>query len=335
MSNLFARTSEFRLRSFKREVSAGAAYIGLLMSVGLIAPSFFRASNLRDLAIDNAAVLIIATGMTLVILVGEIDISVGSQFALCTVAAGVLAKAGVPVLLLAPCVIMVGAVLGATGGAMVAWLRMPSIVVTLALMVAWRDGLRWLTGGEWVQNLPSDFQWFGLEQKLGQLAIILCGLVVLIFFGWGLRHLAAGRALYAVGSDAEAARLAGIEPRPIIFAVFLLMGALVGLAAVLNAVRFAVVPSNAGLGLELKAIAAVVVGGTSITGGRGTLVGTVIGVALLGTIGTALTFVGINPYWEKAIQGAIILAALASDAGFGRINYHGGFRAASAGADQN
>jgi rhamnose transport system permease protein len=97
------------------------------------------------------------------------------------------------------------------------------------------------------------------------------------------------------------------------FFVFVLMGALVGLAALLNAVRFSTVPSNAGLGLELKAIAAVVVGGTAITGGRGTMLGTLIGVALLGTIGTALTFVGINPFWEKAIQGAIILAALASD----------------------
>jgi len=91
------------------------------------------------------------------------------------------------------------------------------------------------------------------------------------------------------------------------------LNALVGLAALLNAMRFSIVPSNAGIGLELKAIAAVVVGGTAITGGRGSILGTLIGVALLGTIGTALTFVGINPFWEKAIQGAIILAAVVSD----------------------
>jgi rhamnose transport system permease protein len=100
--------------------------------------------------------------------------------------------------------------------------------------------------------------------------------------------------------------------------IFVLMGALVGLAALLNAIRFSTVPSNAGVGLELKAIAAVVVGGTAITGGRGTLIGTLVGVALLGTIGTALTFVGINPFWEKAMQGAIIIAALASDFVWGR-----------------
>ena len=138
-------------------------------------------------------------------------------------------------------------------------------------------------------------------------------------FGWTLRNLRIGRSIYAVGSDAEAARLVGIEPPRIIFGVFLIMGALVGLAAILNATRFSIVPSNAGIGLELKAIAAVVVGGTAITGGRGTLFGTLIGVALLGTIGTALTFLGVNPFWEKAIQGAIILAALVSDVLLGPI----------------
>jgi len=142
-------------------------------------------------------------------------------------------------------------------------------------------------------------------------------------FSWILHNLAAGRAVYAVGSDSEAARLAGIDPKRIVFVVFAVMGALVGLAALLNAVRFSVVPGNSGVGLELKAIAAVVVGGTAISGGRGHLFGTLIGVALLGTIGTALTFLGINPFWEKAIQGAIILVALVSDVALGRLEHHG------------
>jgi rhamnose transport system permease protein len=106
----------------------------------------------------------------------------------------------------------------------------------------------------------------------------------------------------------------------VIFGVFVVVGALTGLASVLGAARFSSVPSNAGLGLELKAIAAVVVGGTAITGGRGTLVGTFIGAALLGTIGTALTFVGINPFWERSIQGVIILMALVSDTALGRLD---------------
>jgi rhamnose transport system permease protein len=301
------------LKRYKREASALAAYLILLLGMALIAPAFFNPGNLRDLAMNNAAVLLVAVGMTLVILAGEIDISVGSQFAVCTVAAGWFAKAGVPILLVVPLVIVTGSLLGAVGGAFVGRLRMPSIVVTLALMVAWRDGLRWITEGAWIQDLPVEFQWFGFGQAAGQLLILLGALIVVAVFGWALHNLSAGRAIYAVGSDAEAARLAGIEKQNVVLVVFILMGALVGLAAVLNAARFSIVPSNAGMGLELKAIAAVVVGGTAITGGRGSLAGTLIGVALLGTIGTALTFAGINPFWEKSIQGAIILVALVSE----------------------
>ena len=174
--------------------------------------------------------------------------------------------------------------MGAAGGLLVGRLGLPSIIVTLAMLVAWRDALRWVTEGAWVQELPANFQWFGLGQTLAQWLIVATSLIVLVVFSWMLRNLGVGRAIYAVGSDREAARLAGVEPKRVVFGVFVLMGALTGLAALLNAVRFSAVPSNAGVGLELKAIAAVVVGGTAITGGRGTLLGTLIGVALLGTM---------------------------------------------------
>jgi rhamnose transport system permease protein len=302
-----------QLKNYKRELSAALAYAVLLVVVAVIAPSFFSGANLRDLALNNAPVLLVSLAMSLVILTGQIDISVGSLFAVASVAAGWLAKSGVPIGLLLPIVVLLGASMGAINGVLVGWLRLPSIIVTLAMLVAWRDALRWTTGGEWVQNLPAGFQWFGLGQSLGQWVIVLVSVAVLAGLSWAPHKLAIGRAVYAVGSDAEAARLAGIDPARVTAAVFVVMGALVGLGALLNAVRFSTVPSNAGLGLELKAVAAVVVGGTAINGGRGTLIGTLIGVALLGTIGPALTFVGINPFWEKAIQGAIILAALASD----------------------
>lgn len=302
----------------KRELSVAVAYLALLLFVAAAAPQFYRLDNARDLLISNASVLLVATGMTLVVLVGHIDISVGAQFAVASVIAGWLAKAGAPLPLLIVLVALVGAFMGLVNGALTAGLRIPSIVVTLAAMVAWRDALRWATEGAWVQNLPGNFQWFGLGQTWGQALIIGTALVVFFCFAWGLRHLAAGRAVYAVGSDAEAARLAGLQTRLIVCGAFIILGVLTGVAALLNAVRFIDVQSNAGVGLELKAIAAVVVGGTSITGGRGTLVGTLIGVALLGTIGTALTFLGINAFWEKAIQGAIIIAAVAAEPIFGR-----------------
>ncbi len=312
-----------KLLRYKRELAAALAYVVLLALIGLVSPSFFSATNLRDLALNNAPVLLVAIGMTLVILVGEIDISVGSQFAVCSVAAGWLAKAGVPMALLLPFVLALGMAMGALNGFLVGHLRLPSIIVTLAMLSVWRDALRWVTQGAWVENVPGNFQWFGLGQTVGQWLIVIFSLLVLAAFSWLLRNLGVGRAIYAVGSDAEAARLAGIESHSVVFWVFAVTGALVGLAALLNAVRFGAVPSNAGIGLELKAVAAVVVGGTAITGGRGSLAGTLVGAALLGTIGTGLTFMGVNPFWEKAIQGGIILAALVSNVVLGRVEQHG------------
>ncbi|HVQ30814.1 MAG TPA: ABC transporter permease [Vicinamibacteria bacterium] len=312
-----------RLGRHKQEIAALLAWAALLGLLHWIAPSFFAPDNLRDLALNNAPLLIVATGMTLVILVGQIDISVGSQFAIVSVCVGLVAKAGVPTPLLFVAALALGAILGAVNGLLVGRLGLPSIIVTLATLVAWRDGLRWVTEGAWVQDLPADFQWLGLGQAKGQRLIVAVALLVLVGLALALRHLAAGRAVYAVGSDREAARLAGIEPAGVVFFVFVLVGALTGLGALLNAVRFSSVPSSPGLGMELKAVAAVVVGGTAIRGGRGTLLGTLIGVGLLGTIGPALTFAGVNPFWEKAIQGAIILGALASDRVLGRLESHG------------
>lgn len=315
---------------YKREISAAIAFAVLLLFVGIVTPSFFDAGNLRDLVINNAPTLLIAIGMTLVILVGQIDISVGSQFAVCSIAAGVLAKTGMPMPLLFVCILIIGALLGSVNGVLIGWLRMPAIIVTLAMLVLWRDALRWITEGAWVQNLPANFQWFGMGQSAGELLIVGISLFLFIAFAWSLRNLTAGRKIFAVGSDEEAARLAGIDSPKIVFWVFAITGALIGLAALLNAVRFSAIPGNSGVGLEMKAIAAVVVGGAAISGGRATLIGTLIGVALLGTIGTALTFLGINPFWEKAIQGAIILAALVSDVVLGRIERNGKFSFASA-----
>jgi len=298
----------------RREISLAIAILALGAVLGVAAPGFFAWSNQVDVLMTNMPVLIAALGMTLVILTGQIDISVGSQFAISSVAAGVFAKLGLPIPLAGVAACAVGAGFGAVNGALVAYARIPAIVVTLATMVALRDGLRWITQGAWVQDLPPSFQWFGAPQAASQTITVAAALVLLLVTGWGLRNLAAGRAVYATGSNAEAARLAGIDPARVVFVVFVLAGALAGCAAFFNAVRFNQIPSNAGLGLEMKVIAAVIVGGTAVTGGRGTVVGTFLGVVLLGSIGPALTFLGINAYWERAIQGAIILASVAIDA---------------------
>jgi len=302
------------MKTHSREISVAIAIFALAILLAFAAPAYFSHENLTDLFLANVPVLIVALGMTLVIIVGQIDISVGSIFAICAVTAGLLAKSGfdAPIAGLGAC--LTGAALGALNGTLVAYVRIPSIVVTLASMVALRDALRWQTQGTWVQDLPAGFQWFGLSQSAYPLMSLTVAVILSWGAAWGLRNVAAGRAVYATGSNQEAARLAGIHTSLVTFSVFGLMGALTGFAAALNAVRFNQIPSNSGLGLEMKVIAAVVVGGAAITGGKGTILGTVLGVILLGAIGPALTFLGISAYWERAVQGGIILAAVVIDA---------------------
>ena len=297
----------------KRELSVAAAILGVAAVLAVVAPAYFDPNNLRDIFLSNASVLIVAIGMTLVILTGEIDISVGSIFAISGVVAGVLAKAGLPLIVVVFCAVLAGAGLGAINGALIAYARIPSIVVTLATMVALRDGLRWVTQGQWVYGLPEGFQWLGLSQSAHSMLLAGLAMVAIGVSLWGLRVLNIGRAVYATGSNREAARLNGLDTSLIVCGVFVVIGALAGMAAVLNATRFSQIPINAGLGLELKVIAAVVVGGAAITGGRGTMVGTLLGVVLLAAIGPALTFLGVSAYWERALQGTIILIAVAAD----------------------
>jgi rhamnose transport system permease protein len=302
------------MRRYQREISVAVAFAVLLLVLAVAAPSFYSAEQLRAVLVSGAPVLLAAVGMTLVILARHIDISVGSQFAICGVVAGLLARAGVPMPLVVVATLLTGAAMGSLNGALVAGLNLPSIVVTLATLVILREALRWAREGELVRDLPPGFQWFGAGQRVGQWLVVGVALAVLLAVAWGLRYLAAGRAVYATGSDQEAARLAGIRPRRVVFGVFVAMGALAGLAALLNAVRFPIVNPTTGTGLELQVIAAAVVGGVAVSGGRGTLLGTLVGVALLGTIGPALTNLHVEAQWEKAIQGVIILAAVAGDA---------------------
>jgi rhamnose transport system permease protein len=302
------------VKRFRSEISVALAIAALLIVLAFLAPGFFTRQNLSDLLLTNMPVLIVALGMTLVILTGHIDISVGTMFAICSVAAGEFAKLGLSAVGAGVAACAVGAILGAINGALVAYARIPSVVVTLAAMVAFRDALRWITQGAWVQDLPADFQWLATTQATSTAITFAAASVLSIGMAWGLRNLAAGRSVYATGSNFNAARLVGIDSALVAFSVFAITGALTGCAALLNSVRFNQIPSNAGIGMEMKVITAVVVGGTAITGGRGSIQGTLLGVILLGLISPALTFLGFSAYWERAIQGLIILCAVGFDA---------------------
>jgi rhamnose transport system permease protein len=295
-----------------REFSVALALGLLLLFLAVAAPTFYQPQPLLSLLAREAPTLVVACGIALVIICRQIDISVGSQFSVCSVCAGLLASMNWPLALVLPASVAIGALFGAVNGVLVAGLRLPSIVVTLATMVTWREGLRWLRQGVWV-DLPNGIQWFGLSQATGQWTLIIIALLLLVFMAVAMKHLSAGRFVYAVGSDAEAARLAGIRPQLVTFTTFVLMGALVGLAAMMNVAQSPQVDPNSGTGLELKVIAAVVVGGVAISGGRGNLWGVFVGLLLLACVSPALTHLHVEAYWEKAIQGAIILLAVVAD----------------------
>jgi rhamnose transport system permease protein len=295
-----------------RELTVAAALALLLVALAIFAPHFFALQPLLSRLTAQTPALVAAIGMTLIIISRQIDISIGSQFGMCAVIAGLLAAMKLPLAVVALASIGAGAAMGALNGALVAWLGLPSIVVTLATMVTWKEALRLWQQGR-LLNLPPGVQWFGLSQPAGQTVLIVFAVTLLALAAWAMKNLAGGRHVYAVGTDAEAARLAGIDPKRTTFGVFVLMGALVGVAAMMNVAQSPQVQPTSGDGLELKVIAACVVGGVAISGGRGNLWGVFPGLLLLANVNPALTHFHVQAYWEKAIQGLVILLAIMAD----------------------
>ncbi len=300
------------MNKYFRELTVAAALLLLMLGLAIFAPHFFQIQPLISRLTSQMPALILAIGVALVIISRQIDISIGAQFSMCAIIAGVTAGAGLPLGVAIFAALGAGALMGALNGVLVAWLGLPSIVVTLATMVTWQEALRLWQQGR-LLPLPAGVQWFGLSQAGGQAVVISLTFILLIGAAWALKNLSAGRFIYATGTDAEAARLAGIDPKRTTFGVFVLMGILAGLAAVFNMVQSPQVQPNAGDGLDLKAIAAAVVGGVAISGGRGTLWGVLLGMLLLANVNPALTHFHQPPYWEKAIQGLVILLAVVAD----------------------
>lgn len=285
----------------------------LLVLLALRAPGFFDAANLLSIVVGAAPLLVAAIGATLVIVTRQIDVSIGSQFSLCAVGVGLMVNAGVPIPLATIIAIILGAALGLANGLLVGVVKLPAIVATLGTMVIWRELLRWWREGEFVHNLPAGFQWFGLSQTGGQITVVAAALALWGAIALAARHTHPGRDVFLVGSNPEAARLLGLRPTRVVVGVFVLSGITAALAAVLGSVRFGDIDPGAGAGLELRAIAAAVVGGAAVSGGRASMLGVLLGVVLLSIIGPALVFLGVQPQWERVIQGLIILIAVGAD----------------------
>jgi ribose/xylose/arabinose/galactoside ABC-type transport system permease subunit len=282
----------------------------LSLVLGVLEPAFLSAGNWRDILSNAAAPAIAAVGMTGLIAAGAIDISVGSILAVCAVVAGLTARSGWPLALVGATTIGTGALLGAVNGGFTAYAGIPAIIVTLGTMGILRGLMTWITEGVWIRNLPASFTALGEGTWVGIPYGVWIAAACAVGGGLVLARTRFGRRAYAIGSNARGARLSGIRVSGVLLGLFVLSGALVGLAAMVQASRFTVIQSNTGKGFELQVITAVVVGGTDIFGGRGTVLGSVLGALLLAVVSTALTFLRIPAEWEPTVQGALILLAV-------------------------
>jgi ribose/xylose/arabinose/galactoside ABC-type transport system permease subunit len=278
-----------------------------------LAPSFFSLDNLVNVALSIAVIGILAVGMTFVILTGGIDLSIGSVVALAGVAAAMLTLATGSAALGFAAAVAVAVFCGAFNGFFTAYLKVPPFIVTLAVLTVAR-GLAFIWAeGRSVGNLPETFGRLGKYSVAGVPASVLIMLACFAAGWFALAHTRFGRYVYAVGGNEEASFLAGINTRAVVFWVYALNGLLVGIASVVLASRLGAGVPNSGLQYELDVIAAVVVGGTSLTGGRGSVVATFFGAVFIGVLNNGLNLAGIDPYLQKISLGAVILCAVLAD----------------------
>ncbi len=302
-----------RFAGLSQEWLLALAIVALFAVVGAINPRFLATRNLETILLGNAYIAVAAIGMSMVIASGNIDISVGSLIGVLASLSGGLAAAGVPPLLAWVVPIGVSIAVMALQGAVVAYLRIPSIVVTLGMLSILKGGLISVTNGKWISNLPPGFhlaQW----SLLGVVPVPVAFMLALTAAAaWWMRNTAAGRSIYAVGGNAEAARLCGISRERVVLMVFAMHGLFVGLAGILFATQLAIIQSTTPNNLELTIITASVVGGVSILGGTGTVIGSTLAAILIAAIGSSLIFVNISPYWLRGVQGVLILATVLAD----------------------
>ncbi|MFK4446726.1 ribose transport system permease protein [Caballeronia udeis] len=272
--------------------------------------SFLSAANIENIARQVSINAIIAVGMTCVILTGGVDLSVGSVMALSgTLAAGLMVS-GMNAVAALVVGIAVGLGFGVANGIFVAFAGMPPIIVTLATMGIARGLALIYTGGYPIDGLPDWVAFFGNGKVLGVQMPVVIMLVVYLLAWVLLERMPFGRYVYAIGGNEDATRLSGVRVARVKLIVYGLAGLTSALAAIVLTARLMSGQPNAGVGFELDAIAAVVMGGTSISGGRGSIVGTLIGALLLGVLNNGLNMVGVNPYVQNVIKGGIILLAI-------------------------
>ncbi|MDM0056077.1 ABC transporter permease [Variovorax fucosicus] len=295
--------------------------IVLCIGFALSTDTFLTFRNLLNV-LDQLTVLgIMALGMTAVIVIGGIDLSVGSVLALSMMVMGSLANVfGVPMPLAIVAALVVGAVCGAVSGLLVTRANLPAFIGTLAMMSIARGLANMVTDGSQIVGYPDWFSAMSINRHFGFLSITVALFIVLtVLAALYMKYRTGGRALYAIGGSAEVARLAGIPVKRVTLLVYTVCGLLAGLAGVVMSTRLDSSQPSGGLGYELDTIAAVVIGGASLSGGVGTIWGTLMGVLTIGVLRNGLNLVGVSPFVQQIIIGVVIVLAVAVDANKRRI----------------
>jgi rhamnose transport system permease protein len=301
-----------------REMSVAAVLLAVIVFATLKSDSFlFSGNGWRDLLLTPSILILLAVGQTVVIITRNVDLSVGSILALTAYLTGKLFidHPGLPIVVVFLAGIALGALLGLVNGVLVAFGKVPALVITLGTLYVYRGIMLSWAGSDRINasDMPRAFLRLGTQSILGIPVLTILALVVLAAVGYYLATARGGRELYAIGSDPDAADLYGLQVRRRVLTAFVLGGALAGLAGVVYTARYGTVSSGAGLGIELQAVGAAVIGGVAIFGGSGTVWGAAIGAMLLVTINRALPILGIPDFWQRAVVGALIISAVVLD----------------------
>ena len=301
-----------------REAGIGIALVAMVAFFAVLAPEFTTHENIANILTQITINLILATGMTFAILIGGIDLSVGAVMALCAVVAGSVLKldalsdpAAIGLGILAS--LVVGMICGGLNGFISSFWGVPSFIVTLGMLNVARGAALEVTNARTIYDFPDSFNAFGTASLLGVPLMFVLALV-LLGVGWTvLTRTVFGRMIYAIGNNEEAVRLSGHRPFITKLLAFTVTGLCVGIAAIVYMTRLTIANPILGVGFELNAIAAVIIGGTSLSGGRGSLVGTLLGAAIIGVLANGLILMGVTDFIRQIVTGLVIILAVILD----------------------
>jgi rhamnose transport system permease protein len=298
----------------RREITLVIIIALLMAAVSIRAPKFLQLVNLREILTDTAILVIVSIGQMFVIVTGGADLSVASGIALTGMSVAMLnwLVPGIPIPVILALAIVIGFSLGSVNGFLVSVTKIPPIITTIATMGIYRGLVFLESGGQWVSahKMTQSFRDFPHQTPLGLTNLLLSAVVVVILAAVLLRFTRTGREIYGAGGNRTAARYVGISLPRIDYLVYAMCGILVGLAGLLWVSRYASAQNDTASGFELQTVAACVIGGVSMLGGSGSLVGVVLGALFLGIVNNALPVIGLSPFFQMAIQGFVILAAI-------------------------